>query len=77
MTGFRPLPDGTAIAYRLRARISAKSPDSSPHRRKERRMRTAKRSNLTILAASLLGTAMFIAAPMGASAQPAAKPPCR
>jgi len=35
-------------------------------------MRTAKRSNLTILAASLLGTAMFFAAPMGASAQPAA-----
>ena len=35
-------------------------------------MRTAKRSNLTILAASLLGTAMFFAAPIGASAQPAA-----
>src|SRR5690348_17992699 len=47
-------------------------PNGSPHRRKERRMRTAKNSNLTILAASLLGTAMFFAAPIGASAQPAA-----
>ena len=35
-------------------------------------MSTAHRSSLRILAASLLGTAMFFAAPIGASAQPAA-----
>src|SRR6185437_4995778 len=44
---------------------------ASRHRRKERGMSTAHRSYLSMLAASLLGTALFIAAPM-ASAQPAA-----